>query len=280
VAKGRMINSQICRDKKINDLSDDTCRLIFTWLITFADCEGRAPGDPAIVRSMVFPRRDGFTNEQMRVYLSELAAVGLIVQYEANGDQWIWFPNFDKNQQGLRKDREAESIIPPPCIRETIDLGASELRTYSGPTPDLLPVKLIEEKRIEEKRKSATPPASQDMPSKRKKTTATDLPPAVQVFQGNAGVYPVKTWNDDIDATVGRDIPALEFWGKVVKAYVGLGWNARNVSNMLDFFQRHEIPGQNGKSQAPATIPDESTANIHPVDIPETGSIWGGHHAQ
>jgi len=57
MARGRMINNTICRDKKLNDLSSDTSRLAFTWLVTHADREGRVHGDPAIVRSLVFPRR-------------------------------------------------------------------------------------------------------------------------------------------------------------------------------------------------------------------------------
>jgi len=61
-----MITNAICADKRINQLCDDTSRLAFTWLITFADCEGRTYGDPAMVRSMLFPRRDDVTIARMR----------------------------------------------------------------------------------------------------------------------------------------------------------------------------------------------------------------------
>jgi hypothetical protein len=145
MAVGRMINNSITGDKVVNQLSDDTSRLAFTWLITFADCEGRTYGDPAMVRSMLFPRRQDITIEKMTEYIQEWKNLGLIVWYESNGDLWIYFPKFSKNQPGLRKDREAPSRIPiPPC--ESTDL----LRTYSGPTPDLSPVKLKEVKLKEE----------------------------------------------------------------------------------------------------------------------------------
>jgi hypothetical protein len=119
MARGRFITNEITKDKRINDLSNDKSRLAFTWLITFADSEGRTHGDPALVRSMLFPRRTDVTVEQIEACIREWADAGLIVWYEAEGDQWIYFPNFEKHQVGLRKDREPASAIPaPPEIPE------------------------------------------------------------------------------------------------------------------------------------------------------------------
>ena len=128
-------------DKKINDLSNDTSRLGFTWLVSFADVEGRTPGDPAIVKSLLFPRRMDITAEQVQLFIQEWAAAGLIIWYEAEDDLWIQFPKFDENQKGLRKDREAPSHIPAPS-----------LRSNSGATPDEIPVKLTEVKLTENNR--------------------------------------------------------------------------------------------------------------------------------
>jgi len=141
MAKGRMINQKITMDKKINDLSNDTSRLGFTWLISFADVEGRTPGDPAIVKSLLFPRRLDITPEQVELFIQEWAAAGLIIWYEAEDDLWIQFPKFDDNQIGLRKNREAPSHIPAPSLRRN-----------SGETPDELPVNLTEVKRTENNR--------------------------------------------------------------------------------------------------------------------------------
>jgi hypothetical protein len=151
MAQGRMIVNAIAADKRINKLSDDTSRLAFTWLITFADCEGRTYGDPAVVRSMLFPRRQDVTIERMEDYIREWALLGLVVWYESDGDIWISFPKFDKNQPGLRKDREAASRIP-----QAPELSEDLLRSYSGATPELLPVKLKEVKGIEVKEPTAT----------------------------------------------------------------------------------------------------------------------------
>lgn len=142
MARGRMINKEISTDKKIHDLSDDTSRLAFTWLIAFADCEGRVFGDPALIKSYLFPRREDITVEQIQGYIQEWHDCGLIVWYVADGDQWICFPNFEKNQVGLRKDREPESRIPKPPFGSLPD----DCRNNDGSLPDNSPVKRKEEK--------------------------------------------------------------------------------------------------------------------------------------
>ena len=166
MARGRFITSEIARDKRINELSDDTSRLAFTWLITFADCEGRTYGDPALLRSMLFPRRQDINIEKMREYVKEWSLSGLIVWYQANDDLYIWFPAFEKNQSGLRKDREAPSIIPE-YTGDTPLVSVDELRTNSGLTPDEIPVKLIKDKLIKDVAKNhATTPNSSDEPNR------------------------------------------------------------------------------------------------------------------
>ncbi len=104
MARGRIIANDITKDKRVSDLSDDTSRLAFTWLVTFADCEGRTHGDPALIRSILFPRREDITIKQMEVYIREWADLGLVIWYECNGDKWIQFPAFAKHQKALTRD--------------------------------------------------------------------------------------------------------------------------------------------------------------------------------
>lgn len=85
-------------------------------------------------------------------------------------------------------------------------------------------------------------------------------PPAIQTFRENASRYPPKAMYQDIDVAVGRDPPDIERWGRIVKAWVGMGWNPGNVNGMLEFFKRNEIPeikGGNGRGQ----IKNNSGAN-------------------
>lgn len=130
--RGRFISKDICLDKQVNDLSSAESKLAFTWMITHLDKEGRTYGDPAIVRSMIFPRRTDISINKMETFIQEWHDAGLIIWYEYEGDKYILFPNFDKHQVGLNKSREADSVIPLP----------DELLTLSDISPDELPVKL------------------------------------------------------------------------------------------------------------------------------------------
>lgn len=80
------------------------------------------------------------------------------------------------------------------------------------------------------------------------------IPAAVQVYHGNTGRNPPAIYYQELNDFIGDDVKHLEFWAKVVKAYIGCGWNPGNVANMLDFYRRGEIPttgppdrGGNGK---------------------------------
>lgn len=124
MARGRILSKAICVDKRVNDLSSFESMLAFTWLISHLDVLGRTFGDPAIVRSMVFPRRSDVSVEQMEGFIQEWHDAGLVIWYRANDDLFLQFPGFEKNQPGLNAEREAASTIP----------DAEEVMSYSGVT--------------------------------------------------------------------------------------------------------------------------------------------------
>ena len=113
MARGRFISKEITLDKKVNSLSSAYSMLAFTWLLTHADGYGRTYGDPAVVRSMVFPRRPEVTVDDVDGYIREWSDARLIIWYEVAGDMYIEFPNFSKHQIGLNITKEAKSNIPP-----------------------------------------------------------------------------------------------------------------------------------------------------------------------
>lgn len=160
MANGRMLNKKICADKRVDDLDDPWSMMAFERLITHADREGRTPGDPAVVKSLVYPRRRNITPEMMEGYILQWFEAGLVVWYEADGDLWIWFPNFEKNQPGMRKDKEAPSVIPAPT-----EEGTELVRSRYGVSPEKVGVKLREEKFNEiEGKGNADPPISTPNP--------------------------------------------------------------------------------------------------------------------
>ena len=113
MARGRMLSKEISLDEKVNALSDDSARLLFTWLIPHLDCEGRTYGEAQVIKAMVVPRLN-WSTKRIEKYLEEMQKSRLIVRYSYNGNQYLLAPNFDKHQVGLRKERESQSKIPPP----------------------------------------------------------------------------------------------------------------------------------------------------------------------
>jgi DNA-binding transcriptional MocR family regulator len=63
------------------------------------------------------------------------------------------------------------------------------------------------------------------------------LPEAVKVFRENTHRYPSKVWYSDIEQVVGDKPESLELWRRVIKEWLGLGFNPVNVKGMLDAFQ-------------------------------------------
>jgi len=54
--------------------------------------------------------------------------------------------------------------------------------------------------------------------------------------------YPLKALWSKITEAVGDADADLEFWGGVIKAWLGCGWNPQNVAGMLDYHHRRELP--------------------------------------
>ena len=138
MARGRFISNRIIVDRQINDLSTDTCRLAFTWLITLADCEGRVFGEPDLLVSSLFPRRVDITPEMMESFIVEWANADFVTWYQASdGERYIQFRTFEKHQVGLRKNREAPSSYPDP--KDCKILAGSKPTVYEENTDGTVP---------------------------------------------------------------------------------------------------------------------------------------------
>jgi len=152
--EGRFLSKSVAHDLELNTVSLEADYL-FTRCIPHLDREGRMPGHPSQVKGMACPMRRELTEQVVDRALGELAAAGLVAWYEVDGRPILEFPGFDVNQKGLRKDREAESRLQPPTT-----VGAQQLRTYSGSTPDPLPpseVKVSQGKLSKEKNIGQSP---------------------------------------------------------------------------------------------------------------------------
>lgn len=147
MARGRFVSKVISLDEEVDVLSDDTCRLLFTWLITHLDCEGRMHGDAVTVKSIVFPRRKD-SAKKIEKYLQELHNSRLILRYSVGVNQYLCLPNFERHQPGLQKSKEAQSQIPAP----TPEL----LQSYSRVTPPQVKVKEQDKDKVKEQDSSSS----------------------------------------------------------------------------------------------------------------------------
>lgn len=254
MATGRMIVNAICADKRINQLSDDTSRLAFTWLITFADREGRTYGDPGVVRSMLFPRRQDVSIEQMAAYITEWNALGLVVWYEADGDKWLFFPTFEKNQPGMRKEKEAPSRIPPPP-----GAGTPEVRSEDGVSTPEVPLKGIKGNRKEEGADAAastppTPPVSEfhdavEITAFQKVTSMNSYPGTNRELILDA-MNALRLQYPTVELLVAYLQPFFDEW-------IGRGYARSNCAWLYDWALSGEIPPVGKKQGAAKTMTEE-----------------------
>lgn len=261
MARGRMLNKTVSLSLKFHDLPDDTCRLLATWTITQLDYRGVFYADPAVVKSMVFPRRTDITIDDVAHYLDAMQEAGLILLFEVHGQLWQSWPGFAHNQIGLRAERESTEYPPPPGEAETAsppegnespqddgnlpDDSRKDAAEKPAEGEDEVEVKL-REKKEKGAADAAKPPSPPPKPKKRKAKPKTPIPRAVQVFRENAHRYPPKSWYARVADTVGEKPDDLERWGELVLTWVGRGYNPTNVAGMLDAFSNGGLQSQKG----------------------------------
>lgn len=104
-----MQHKKISVSVQVNKLSLPA-RLLFTWMISHADDEGRLKGDPEYVKATVIPMAK-WSFKLIKNYLEEIKNQGLIYYWEENSE---WFIEFVKwlEHQTIRKDRLIPSSLP------------------------------------------------------------------------------------------------------------------------------------------------------------------------
>jgi hypothetical protein len=134
--RGRFVSRSIAVNEQLASVSL-RADYLFRACIPHLDAEGRITGNPALLRSIVAPLRaeisDGVTPDLLRELCAATDHTGapLIFWYEIAGTKVVEFPGFERQQQGLRKDREAPSKLPSRN-------GKEKLLHMEGPTPDQL----------------------------------------------------------------------------------------------------------------------------------------------
>lgn len=110
MAKARMLHNKISNSLQVNRLSLPA-RLLFTWMISHADDDGRINGEAEYIKGKVIPMTE-YTHAEVESFLQEITNQGLIYRWEVDGNWYIQFPKWLEYQQ-IRKNRYHPSALPP-----------------------------------------------------------------------------------------------------------------------------------------------------------------------
>ena len=80
-AEARLIYSSISSSLRIADLGVSGA-LLFTWLITHCDAQGRMLGDPRIIKQIVIPFIKEIEDSDIPGMLNSMGKAKLIIQYQ------------------------------------------------------------------------------------------------------------------------------------------------------------------------------------------------------
>ena len=100
--------------------------VFYEALWCLADDDGRFRADAPYVKGQCFPYRDDIDIERL---LGDLAELGRLVLYEADGNTYGWLPKFNKHQ---KPNRPYPSRLPPPPVEAMPPQDPGSLSSSSG----------------------------------------------------------------------------------------------------------------------------------------------------
>jgi hypothetical protein len=101
-AESRLVYNSISTSERVSSLGEKGA-LIFTWLITHCDPQGRMQGSPKVVKHQVVPLIDTISEEDVAEVLDKMGECKLIIQYaDSKGRPLIQVADWWDWQTGLR----------------------------------------------------------------------------------------------------------------------------------------------------------------------------------
>lgn len=270
--RSRLIAPEFWESESVGDLTFRQ-RLLFLALITNADDQGRLKYRAALIRAEAFPY-DDIALDDIRDDLDAISGIGGIEVYTDNTEKgyiqiikwWKFqhpsyaqpsrFPapegwkdgwNYKTSSNKLDSHNWPKLALETRGYTDGYTVGYTPPNTPPNTVPDTVANtvgytgdKVTESKVTESKVKMK---GAEPAPNPNKH-------PAIQAYREAAHLYPVSSWKQKVIDAVGTNTEDVSFWRHVCDAYVGLGWNPKNVKVMLEFFGRKEIPSAQRKARA------------------------------
>ncbi len=155
MARGRFVSESIAKDARLNSLSIEG-QLLYLMAIPHLDRDGLIDGDPDVLWATICPKRRVFI-DAMASFIDEWIAAKLVIRYGCDEGEVLWFCGFNKNQTGLRYDREAPSRFPPPPSGVNPELIRSSDGVGVAQGQEQVEVQVQVKDQVKEEVKAATP---------------------------------------------------------------------------------------------------------------------------
>ena len=148
----RILKETICLNRKIDRLTDFQENLFYR-LIVNVDDYGIFFADPAVVASVLYPRKRNLSTKTVADAVQRIADTGLIRLYEYDGEQYLKIVSWEKHQRmrnsmhryptpqdkPAEEDRAAEedgTEMPAAEVAETAESSAAETVPASAGVPE------------------------------------------------------------------------------------------------------------------------------------------------
>ena len=133
----KLLAANVSRSRKLAELSSDSVRLLWTWLLPHCDEYGNFYGEPDLVRGTVVPRLKHWDDEKIKKALMEMVAKGLILAYSVDGEHYIHIDRWE-DFQSFRADRDRKNIFPTSTCDDThLTPTSHPLVTQESPRTEL-----------------------------------------------------------------------------------------------------------------------------------------------
>jgi len=133
-AEGWVIKAKLVRSKKFNALNgDDFTQKIYCLMLACKDSYGMMPADPFSLKGALGPLDKTKTPQRFKAAVDKLASVGLVYQWDHQGDPWLYMMGHDEENRTNR--RAKDPLVPRPDI-DHMWLKTNKVWTNSGLTPE------------------------------------------------------------------------------------------------------------------------------------------------